>query len=128
MPPKGPVPPKPNLFVLLKPYSGLIFLLVILTILPSALNLAVPRIIATSIDTFMKGEFSLRTMVVEFSLVAALIFLFTYLQSVVQTYAAERVARDLRTRLMAKISQQDHAFIDRSTPAKLLTNLTNDAD
>ena len=56
------------------------------------------------------------------------IFVFTYLQSVVQTYASERVARDLRTRLVAKISTQDHAYIQQVTPATLLTNLTSDVD
>ena len=45
-----------------------------------------------------------------------------------QTYASERVARDLRTRLVAKISAQDHAYIQQVTPAKLLTNLTSDVD
>lgn len=130
-----PMPPnnsnqakKPSLLGLLKQYSGIIFLLIILTVLPSALNLAVPKIIANAIDTFTKGTFNLSKIVTQFSVVAILIFIFTYLQNIVQTYAAERVARDLRTKLAAKISEQDYVFIDRSTPAKLLTNLTSDAD
>src|SRR5205807_9388872 len=64
----------------------------------------------------------------EFFAVAAGIFIFSYLQLVAQTYASERVARDLRTRLIGKISEQDHAFIQQVTPAKLLTNLTSDVD
>ena len=56
------------------------------------------------------------------------IFFFTYLQNVAQTYASERVARDLRTQLVAKLSAQDHAYIQRVTPAALLTNLTSDVD
>ena len=59
---------------------------------------------------------------------AGLIFIFTYLQSIVQTYASERVARDLRTDLTAKISLQDYAYIQRVNPSKLLTNLTSDVD
>src|SRR6185369_1084186 len=47
---------------------------------------------------------------------------------VVQTYAAERVGKDLRTRTVTKISGQDHGFIQQATPAKLLTNLTSDVD
>ena len=42
--------------------------------------------------------------------------------------ASERVARDLRTRFVAKISTQDHAYIQQVTPATLLTNLTSDVD
>ncbi len=118
----------PNLFSLLKPYKGLIFMLVLLTILANGLNLAVPKIISSAIDTYSLGNFVLTKVVMTFSIVAILIFIFTYLQNIVQIYAAERVARDLRTRLAAKISEQDHTFIDRVTPSKLLTNLTSDVD
>jgi len=65
---------------------------------------------------------------IEFFLVSAGIFTFAYLQSIVQTYAAESIARDLRTKLVAKISVQDHAYIQQATPARLLTNLTSDVD
>ncbi len=128
MPPKNPSKPNPSLIGLLKPYSGIVALLVLLTVVPNALNLVVPKIIANAIDSFTKGSFVLSRTVIIFSIVAVLIFIFTYLQNIVQTYAAERVARDLRTKLAKKISQQDYAFIDRATPAKLLTNLTADAD
>ena len=119
---------KPSLVGLLKPYSGLVFLLVLLTVLANALNLAVPKIIQGAIDSFTKGSFDLDNVSLVFSVVAVLIFIFTYLQNIVQVYAAEKVARDLRTRLAAKISEQKYAFIDRVTPAKLLTNLTSDVD
>ena len=120
--------PKPNLLALMKPYRGMIALLVTFTILANAGNLLVPKIISRAIDTFARGNFVMGRMILEFGIVAGLIFLFTYLQSVVQTYAAERVARDLRTKLAAKISRQEYAFIDKIGPAKLLTNLTADAD
>ena len=55
-------------------------------------------------------------------------FLLTYLQSLVQTYASERVAKDLRTRLAAKLATQTYSFVEQLTPAKLLTNLTSDVD
>ncbi len=45
-----------------------------------------------------------------------------------QTWASERVAKDLRTRLAAKISVQSFAWVEQLTPAKLLTNLTSDVD
>ncbi len=128
MPPAQTTPTKPNLFALLKPYGGMVFLLVLFTLLANGLNLAVPKIISHAIDSFVHGNFATGRMVLEFGIVAGLIFLFTYFQSLMQTYAAERVARDLRTRLAAKISTQDAVFIDAITPSKLLTNLTADAD
>jgi ATP-binding cassette subfamily B protein len=128
MPPQTPAQPKPSLLGLMKPYSGLVSMLVLFTVAANALNLAVPRIISGAIDTFIKRTFVLNHFILEFSIVAILIFLFTYLQSIVQVFASERVARDLRTKLADKISRQDAAFIDRATPSKLLTNLTSDVD
>ncbi len=120
--------PRRGIFGMLKPYGWFIFLLVLCTVVANGLNLAVPKIMAHAIDTYSEGNFVLTTLIIEFSIVSILIFVFTYLQNIVQVYTAERVARDLRTKLAAKISQQDYAFIDRTTPAKLLTNLTSDAD
>jgi ATP-binding cassette, subfamily B, bacterial len=88
----------------------------------------VPRIISHAIDTYEQRQLVLGTMAVELSLVALGIFVFSYLQSVAQTLASERVARDLRTRFVAKISTQDNAYIQQITPATLLTNLTSDVD
>jgi len=121
-------PQGPNLFDLLKPYRGLIAVLIVMTILGNALNLLVPKIISSAIDTFAQQRLILPTVIVELIAVAVGILVFAYFQAVVQTYASERVARDLRTRLVTKISGQDHAFIQRVTSAKLLTNLTSDVD
>lgn len=119
---------KTSLFGLLKNYRLSIFILVVFTIVGNALNLAVPKIMSKSIDSFTKGNFVLNDIVIEFLIVSIGIFIFTYFQSVVQTYASERVARDLRTKLIAKISLQDYAYIQSVNPSKLLTNLTSDVD
>jgi ATP-binding cassette subfamily B protein len=65
---------------------------------------------------------------IEFLVAAFIIFIFTYLQSVIQTNTAERVARDLRSKLSSKISVQSYAYIEKANPSKLLTNLTADVD
>lgn len=119
---------KPGLLSLLKPYSGLIALLLFFTLLSNAINLWLPKIIAGSIDAFTAGHFDFRRIILEFSVAVFCILVFTYFQSIIQTYSSERVARDLRTRLSDKISQQNHAFIESANPAKLLTNLTADVD
>src|SRR5262245_54535921 len=121
-------PPGPGLFSLLKPYRPLIAVLVVMTIAGNSLNLMVPRLIANAIDTYNQQRLVLTTLIEEFFAVAMGIFVFTYLQTIAQTYASERVARDLRTRIVTKISGQDHGFIQQATPAKLLTNLTSDVD
>lgn len=119
---------KSSVFSLLKPYRGMIFLLIFLALLSNGVNLLLPKIIANSIDAYTAGTFEIRAVFLEFGIAILFIFLFTYLQSLVQTYASERVARDLRTRLSDQISRQSHAYIEKSNPSKLLTNLTTDVD
>ncbi len=121
-------PAGPSLFGLLKPYRGFIVLLALMTVLANTMSLAIPKMIALSIDAFTAGTFMLSRTAVILGFIVLGIFVFTYLQSLLQTYTSERVARDLRTRLAAKISVQEYAFIQRITPGKLLTNLTSDID
>ena len=117
-----------NLFALLIPYWFWIGLLVVLTIAGNALNLVGPQLIAHAIDAFGGAGFSLPNLVLQFSALALGIFVFTYVQAMVQTLTSERVARDLRQRLVGRISQQDFAYIQTVSPARLLTNLTSDVD
>ena len=125
---KPPRPSQAGLFLLVKPYKGLVATLAALTILANALNLVVPKLIARAIDGYRQPDFALGPMIGRFLLVSVSAFLLTYLQSLMQTYASERVAKDLRTRLAAKLATQTYSFVEQLTPAKLLTNLTSDVD
>lgn len=120
--------PKPKLLSLLRPYYGLLSLLLLLALLSNALNLVIPKLIQQGIDAFQGGVFRVMPLVWMFAGAALFIFVLQYLQGIVQTYASERVARDLRTRLSAKISGQSYTYIQEVTSAKLLTNLTSDVD
>lgn len=119
---------KPGLFSLLKPYSGMVGLLLLFALFSNGLNLWLPKIIGQGIDAFEKGNFSYTTLITQFGTVVFIIFLFTYLQSIIQIFASERVARDLRTKLSDKLSEQNFSFIEEANPSKLLTNLTADVD
>lgn len=118
----------PGLASLLKPYKGWMALLVLLTIGGSGLGLFVPQLIAHAIDAYRAGSLNLGATLAGLTAVSLGAFLFGNLQNLVQTVAAERVARDLRSRLAAVISTQTYASIEALTPAKLLTNLTSDVD
>jgi ATP-binding cassette subfamily B protein len=102
--------------------------LIVLALISNGLNLVIPILISKSIDSYSAGQFDWRTIVLEFLSATLLIFVFTYVQSIVQTYASERVARDLRTQLADKISRQDFSYIQQANPSRLLTNLTSDVD
>ena len=121
-------PKKPGIFSLLKPYMGLVIFLVIFAMFSNSINLLLPKIIANGIDAFTHKQFVYKPLITEFTIAVAAIFIFTYLQSVIQTYASEKVARDLRSRLSDKISRQSYAFVETVNPNKLLTNLTADVD
>jgi len=119
---------KPNVFSLLKPYSRMVALLIIMALLANSINLLIPKIIGRAIDAFSSNHFKMGIVIIEFMVAAVAIFIFTYLQNIIQTYASERVAKDLRSRLSEKISRQSYAYILKSNPSKLLTNLTSDID
>ena len=121
-------PPGGGLFALLQPYRGLVAILAVLTIAGNALTLVVPKLIANAIDAYTQRTFVLSTVVLEIFVIAFFVFTLTYLQSIAQTYASERVAKDLRARLASKIATQSYTSIEKLTPAKLLTNLTSDVD
>jgi ATP-binding cassette subfamily B protein len=117
-----------GLFSVLVPYGGFVTLLVIMSLGGSSINLLIPKIIARAIDAFSANSFNAGTIITEFLAAATGVFVFTFLQGVLQTSTAERVAKDLRNKLADKISDQSYSFILNSNPAKLLTNLTSDMD
>lgn len=125
--PKGK-PRPPGLASLLTPYRGWLALLVVLTVGSSGMGLFVPQVIARAIDAFATGKLHLTASLIILTGLTLSAFVLGNLQSVVQTVASERVARDLRTRLAGVISTQTYASIEAITPAKLLTNLTSDID
>ncbi len=125
---QGPPKPKgPGLTSLLKPYRTMVALLIFFALLSNGINLALPRIIAAGIDDY-PSHYTLNKILIEFISAAVIIFIFTYLQSIVQTNTAERVARDLRTKLASKISIQSFMSVEKANPSRLLTNLTADVD
>ena len=117
-----------SLFALLKPYRRLVAILVVLTIAGNGLTLVVPKLISHAIDAYTQRTFVLSAVVLQFSVIAFLVFALNYVQNIIQTYASERVARDLRTRLAARIATQSYSSIEKLTPSKLLTHLTSDVD
>ncbi len=121
-------PAQPNLFALLKPYKWLVVALLGLAIATNGLNLVIPRLISFAIDAFSSGTFVLNVFMIQFLVIVAAVFVVTYGQGIMQVYVSERVARDLREKVVQKISRQTFAYVQTATPSKLLTNLTSDID
>src|SRR5690349_7847131 len=104
-------PKLPSLVPLLKPYKGQMLLLCLLTMAGSGVGLLVPLVIARAVDAFIAGRLDLGAELVKLVAIAVGTFVFGNLQNLVQTIASERVARDLRTKLAEKVSQQTYAQI-----------------
>ena len=117
---------KVGLLSLLTPYKGIVTLLAFIALAASSINLLIPKIISSAIDAYSANSFDTRKVILQFLVAASTIFIFTLLQGVLQTYTAESVARDLRKKIVEKLSIQSFSFIQASNPSKLLTNLTSD--
>lgn len=119
---------KPNIYSVLKPYKLMIVGLIGFALLSNGVNLFIPKLISHAIDDFSKGIFQYERIITEFLVASLVIFVFAFLQGLLQTYASEKVARDLRKQFADKISRQSYSFILEANPSKLLTNLTADID
>ncbi len=125
----GKKPPQkgPSVFSLLGPYRKMILLLLLFALLSNSINLLLPKMIAGAIDAY-PASYVLQDIAIKYMAAALIIFIFTWAQGMVQVYASEKVASDLRSKLSQKISKQSHAYVEASNPSKLLTNLTADVD
>ncbi len=117
-----------SLFALLKPYAKMNGMMLAFALLSNVINLILPKIISKTIDGLSKGGIDFKLIAVLFLGASFLISVFTLLQNVVQTYTAEKVAKDTRSKLSDKILRQSFAYIQQANPSKLLTNLTSDID
>lgn len=119
---------KNTLYSLIPRYKGWVIGLLSLSIFGKAISLALPRMVANGIDAYTGGHFDLVATSIPFIAIGIIMLISDYTLGVFQAYVSERVARDLREEVAAKISRQSYAFIQSSTSAKLLTNLTSDID
>lgn len=119
---------KPSMIGLLRPYIWLVGGLMLMAIASNILGLLLPKIMSRSIDAYISHTFAVNTLIFEYGGASIAIVILMFAQNYFQVYTSERVARDLRQKLSDKISRQSFAFVERVTPAKLLTNLTADVD
>lgn len=119
---------KNTLFSLVTKYKSFIAGLLLLAIFGKGLSLSLPKMVAAGIDAYTHGQFDLMAILVPFLSICVTMLVSDYILGILQTYASERVARDIRQDVANKISKQSYAFVQKSTAGKLLTNLTSDID
>ncbi len=122
-------PSTPSIFQFLRKYTRFILPLLIVACLANTIGLVIPSLIAHHIDVYQTtSTYSLSTIIWELLGISILVALFTLLQSGLATYAAEKIAFDLRNQLAQKIAQQSFHYVSSTTVAKLLTIITSDVD
>ncbi len=112
----------------IKPYWGWLIFLLLLVVVNNGLSLWIPKITSGAIDSFTSKNFNLAVVTSKMVSVSTVIFIFAVCQSFLQTYLSEKVAKDIRKRLVDKISEQDFSFVNQMTAEKLLTIMTSDVD
>jgi len=117
-----------KIFSLAKPYTGHIVLIFLVSLLANGFSLAIPKYTASIIDGFQFETYDLQNSILILLTLMTSVFVFSAVQTILQTYLSEKIGKDLRSKLILKISTQRFAFINEITPEKLLTNLTSDVD
>ncbi|MBX3167249.1 MAG: ABC transporter ATP-binding protein [Candidatus Eremiobacteraeota bacterium] len=118
----------PGLWQLLVPYRKQVFLLVLLAMAGNGAHLVLPRLVGMGINRYAVDHRVPLDLTGDFAATCLILWTFSALQTLVQVSTAERVARDLRSRLAEKISRQSFRFVQAMQPSRLLTNLTSDVD
>ncbi len=111
---------------ILKAYKWWSILTILLGFAATGLYLLVPKLAAQAIDSGNYSAWSGTLTLLFF--IASSVFLITIIQIFVSNYLSEKVALDLRAKLIKKISRQSFQYIDESTPGQLQTVLTSDVE
>lgn len=111
-----------------KPYLPLLLVLFLINVAANGLGLLIPKTTAYIIDNITSERATFLSLINNLAIISVAIFGFSVLQSLLQTYISEKVGRDLRKKLIEKISEQPFSFMAKTKPEKILTNLTSDID
>ncbi len=119
---------KENLLHFLKNYKVLIFAVITLSLTVNILGLLLPKLNERVIDSLQKLTYDREEALGLFAILTGAVLIFSLSQNILGSITAEKIAADLRTQLMTKISNQSFKYINELTTSKLLTNLTADVD
>ena len=112
----------------MRPYRGRMLLALFLLLATTGLMLAQPLLIRQAIDRdIVRGETNdLWWIVGLFCIVLALLFVFSYVQSLLMVLVSQKIMNDLRLQLFRHLQRMSIAFYDANPVGRLVTRLTND--
>ncbi|GAB4149471.1 MAG: ABC transporter ATP-binding protein [Patescibacteria group bacterium] len=132
---KSPQPPKKppgasigQIFAFLKPYATLIIGLIILVSVNNGLSLFIPSYIGQTIDGINQNNIDINQKLLFLCLIVVTILIFALLQILASNYTSELVAKNMRLKLIDRVSKQSFNFVSEKGVNELLTNFTSDVD
>lgn len=117
-----------GLFSFLGDYRSKLAILCFLVFVSSSLSLMIPSIIAAALDDFTQGKFVFLNFSLLFAAITLLIFLISVGQNTLSAYLSEKIAFDLRQKIVQNIAHQSLSFINMINPSTIFTNITSDVD
>lgn len=127
--PDQPKRSKIDFIAFLKPYTKLTILLLVLVLLANGLNLFIPKLTGETIDLYSNNHnANLTSKYLLLAVLVVFIFIFTIAQITVSVILGEKIAKDLREKLLKKLSKSSYLWVLKRTQSELLTNFTSDAD
>lgn len=112
----------------MKNYKGLIFVVVLLSLISNLLTLILPKVNARVIDSLQKLTYNKDEALELFAVLTTAILIVTLVQNILSSITSEKIAAELRKQLIEKISRQSFTYVNQVGSSKLLTNLTADVD
>ncbi|MGI9105677.1 MAG: ABC transporter ATP-binding protein [Pyrinomonadaceae bacterium] len=114
----------------LKPYTRLLFPALALTLALNGLAVLQPKFTQYAIDWYIIPGIPAGLVWLAMAAlgVRLLVFLFSYVQSVLLNTVGQRVMYDLRGELYGKLQHQEVAYFDRNPVGRIMTRLTSDVD
>ncbi len=114
----------------LKPYSGFVFLAILLLLAVSVLNLAGPYLTKIVIDDHIKaGDMEgLDVIAAIYLSVLVFSFVFQFFQTYLMQYIGQKVMFDLRSKVFAHLHKMSFSYFDKNPIGKMITRVVNDVE
>ncbi|HEX8162564.1 MAG TPA: ABC transporter ATP-binding protein [Pyrinomonadaceae bacterium] len=123
----------------LRPYLRVLTPALLLTLALNGLNVLYPKFTEWAIDweikpavegrlDFDRAFYGLKWIALVALGARLLVFVFSYVQSVLLNTVGQKVMYDLRSELYRKLQQQEVAYFDKNPVGRIMTRLTSDVD
>jgi ATP-binding cassette, subfamily B, bacterial len=123
-------PKKPSSIVqIFKPYLGIFTFSLIIILFANGLNLVLPKLIGNYIDIYQQNQALLTNQsYLLLGLLVLGIFVLATVQTVMTIYLSEKIARDLRNKMINKISKSSFSFVNNIGASELITTFGSDVN